>query len=157
MLAVIRPGQGGISPGLALALLGAGLTAVIQLILKPMSGRDQTETLVAWNLILTVPIAALPALLWWTAPTPEQWALLALQGVLGALAMFLVTRAFALAEASLLAPFDFLRLPIVALLAYLLFSQGVAPTTWIGGGLIFAATLAMARSARPRLVSPVER
>lgn len=150
VLFVVRPGQGGIAPGLLFALLGALLTALIQLMLKPMSGRDSTETLVAWNLILTVPIALVPALLFWTAPTPGQWVLLAVQGALGALNMGLVTRAFALAEASLIVPIDFLRLPIVALLAFLIFGQTVPVTTWIGGTVIFAATLIMARTARRR-------
>jgi drug/metabolite transporter (DMT)-like permease len=150
VLFVLRPGQGGISTGLMLALLGALLTAVIQLMLKPMSGRDSTETLVAWNLILTVPIALVPALWFWTSPTLSQWLLLALQGALGALNMAMVTRAFSLAEASLIVPIDFLRLPIVAALAFLLFGQRVPTTTWIGGAVIFAATLMMARTARWR-------
>jgi drug/metabolite transporter (DMT)-like permease len=150
VLFVLRPGQGGISTGLMLALLGALLTAVIQLMLKPMSGRDSTETLVAWNLILTVPIALVPALLFWTAPTPGQWLLLAVQGALGALTMGLVTRAFSLAEASLIVPIDFLRLPIVAFLAFAIFGQTVPETTWIGGAVIFLATVIMTRTARRR-------
>lgn len=151
VLLVLRPGQGGgISTGLLFALAGAVLTAVIQLILKPMSGRDRTETLVAWNLILTVPIAAVPAWFVWQAPDVFEWMLLALQGALGALNMGLVTRAFSLAEASLLVPIDFLRLPIVAALGFMLFGQVVPFTTWIGGAVIFAATLVMARSARAR-------
>lgn len=149
VLMVLRPGQGGgVSPGLIFALIGALLTAVIQLLLKPMSGRDSTETLVAWNLIATVPIAAIPAIFVWTTPTPAEWGLLALQGALGALNMGMVTRAFSLAEASLLVPIDFLRLPIVAALGFALFAQSVPVTTWIGGTVIFAATLLMARSAR---------
>ncbi len=151
VLLVLRPGQGaGISPGLVFALAGALLAAVIQLILKPMAGRDPTETLVAWNLIATVPIAAVPALLVWTTPTPAEWGLLALQGSVGALNMALVTRAFSLAEASLLAPIDFLRLPIVAALGYLFFAQVVPVSTFIGGAVIFGASLLMARSARSR-------
>jgi drug/metabolite transporter (DMT)-like permease len=150
VLFVLRPGQGGISTGLMLALLGALLTAVIQLMLKPMSGRDSTETLVAWNLILTVPIALVPALLFWKAPTPGQWLLLAVQGALGALTMGLVTRAFSLAEASLIVPIDFLRLPIVAFLAFAIFGQTVPETTWIGGAVIFLATVIMTRTARRR-------
>ncbi len=149
VLLVIRPGSdGGVAAGLLLALLGAILTAVIQLILKPMSARDSAETLVAWNLILTVPLACVPALMFWTAPTLLQWGLLALQGALGALNMGLVTRAFSLAEASLIAPIDFLRLPIVAVLGFTLFAQAVASATWVGGAVIFASTLLMARSAR---------
>ncbi len=149
VLAVLRPGHGGaVSDGLLFALLGAMLTAVIQLILKPMSGRDSTQTLVAWNLILTVPIAAVPAIWVWVTPTPVEWAFLAVQGVLGALSMWLVTRAFALADASLIAPIDFLRLPLVAALAFAIFGQTVAPATWLGAVMIFGATLLMARSAR---------
>ncbi|MHA3976698.1 DMT family transporter [Halovulum sp. GXIMD14794] len=148
---VLRPGQHeGIPAGLLFALLGALLTAIIQLILKPMSARDSTQTLVAWNLIVTVPIAAIPAALFWTTPTADQWLLLATQGMIGALAMFMVTRAFSLAEASLIVPFDFLRLPIVAGLAFLLFGEVVPLETYIGGIVIFGASLLMARTARTR-------
>lgn len=151
VLLVLRPAQQtGVAPGLWLALLGAALTALIQLILKPMAARDPAGTLVAWNLLVTVPIAALPAAWVWTSPTPAQWGLLALQGALGALNMGLITRAFALAEASLIVPIDFLRLPIVAALAFVFFGQTVAATTWFGGAVIFFATLLMVPSARPR-------
>jgi drug/metabolite transporter (DMT)-like permease len=151
VLLVLRPGeQGGMSTGLVFALLGALLAAVIQLLLKPMAAKDRTETLVAWNLILTVPIAAVPAIWFWTPPTLAAWGLLALQGALGALNMALVTRAFSLAEASLLAPIDFLRLPIVAGLGFALFGEISPLPTWLGGMVIFGATLLMARTARRR-------
>lgn len=153
VLLVLRPGHGGdISVGLLYALLGALLTAAIQLILKPMSGRDRTQTLVAWNLIITVPLAIIPAALVWQTPTGTEWLLLCLQGALGALNMALVTRAFSLAEASLLVPIDFLRLPIVAVMGYAFFAEVVPYSTWIGGTVIFAATLLMASSARTRRV-----
>lgn len=151
VLIVLNPGrEAGILTGLHFALLGALLTALIQLILKPMSSRDSTETLVAWNLIATVPVAAIPAAFVWTTPTLTEWALLALQGVLGALAMTCVTRAFYFAEASLIGPVDFLRLPFVAALGYLFFGQVVAMSTWIGALVIFVATVLMAQSARRR-------
>ena len=154
VLIVVRPGQAGeLPPGLWFALAGALLTAVIQLLLKDMSATDSTETLVAWNLILMVPIAAVPALLVWSNPSPAAWGFLALQGVMGAFNMMLATKAFSLAEASLIAPFDFLRLPFVALLGWLLFSQPVTASTLIGGTVIFLATLLMARSAGRRVIS----
>ena len=150
-LIVINPNQQiGAPVGLLLALLGALLTALIQLILKPMSAKDSTETLLAWNLIITVPIAALPAYFFWATPAAWQWGLLILQGLVGLLAMGAVTRAFALAEASLLVPLDFMRLPIVAAFAFVLFNQTVPLTTWLGGALIFAASLLMAGSLKLR-------
>ena len=154
VLVVLRPGQEtGIPAGLLFALAGAVLTAAIQLILKPMSGHDPSETLVAWNLIVTVPIAAIPAIFVWSTPSATEWAILAVQGALGALSMFLVTKAFSMAEASLITPFDFLRLPFVAILGYLVFAQTVPATTWIGGTVIFVATLLMAQSARRRSIT----
>ncbi|MGI9524775.1 MAG: DMT family transporter [Hyphomicrobiaceae bacterium] len=151
VLIVLRPGSefSGIE-GFLLALLGAVLIAFSHLVLKSMSARDSTETLVAWNLILTVPIAAVPAIIFWENPTSWQWGLLAVQGAMGALNMGLITKAFSLAEASFIAPIDFLRLPIVAGLAFVLFNQSVPMTTWLGGAAIFGASLLMAQSARRR-------
>ena len=151
---VLRPGQSeGIPVGLVFALAGSVLTAAIQLILKPMTAKDSSDTLVAWNLILMVPIAAIPALFVWVTPSPMEWAILATQGALGALSMTLATKAFSLADASLITPFDFLRLPFVAILGFLFFAETVPFTTWIGGAVIFVATLLMARSARRRVLS----
>lgn len=151
---VLRPGQeSGVPPGLLYALVGAVLIAIIQLMLKAMSGRDSSETLVAWNLIATVPIAVVPAIFVWSNPILTEWGILAFQGVLGALTMFLATRAFSIADASLITPFDFLRLPFVALLGYLIFTQSVPLSTWVGGIVIFASSLLMARSARRRVLS----
>lgn len=156
VVVVLRPGgETVLSSGLLFALVGALLTALIQLMLKSMSFHDKTETLVAWNLIATVPIAAIPAALVWTNPSPGAWVLLAIQGIAGALNMSLVTRAMSLADASLLVPIDFLRLPLVAVLAYWIFAEAVPVETWIGGGIIFIATLLMARSARPPRPDPL--
>lgn len=139
---IINPGQeGGFSPALLFALGGAALTAVVQLMLKSMSAHDSTDTLVSWNLILMVPLSLIPALFVWTAPNMIELGLLCLQGVLGAFNMTMVTRALALADASFLAPFDFLRLPVVALLAFLLFGEVAGIPTYVGAGVIFCATL----------------
>jgi len=152
---VLRPDWTGgfqVSAALGLALLGALLTAVIQLMLKSMARRDATDTLVAWNLIVSVPIAALPALLVWQNPSAFHWGLLAVQGALGALNQTMVTRAFQLADASLVAPIDFLRLPFVAVLAFAFFGEVAGLSTWTGAAIIFVATMLMAATRRERIV-----
>ncbi|OCX67273.1 hypothetical protein BFP70_01920 [Thioclava sp. SK-1] len=143
----MAPGAGG---PLMLALLGAVLTATIQLMLKVMGRSEGAETLVAWNLIISVPLALIPAILVWSWPSPWQWGLLALQGAIGALSQLGVTRAFQLADASLVAPVDFLRLPLVALVGWGLFAQLPPLSTWVGSVLIFGAIIALARSATGR-------
>jgi hypothetical protein len=54
----------------------------------------------------------------WSMPTWSELGLVAMQGALGAFNMTLITRAFGMAAASVLAPLDFLRLPVVALMAF---------------------------------------
>jgi len=147
MLLVIQPGNGGISIALLFALAGALITAAIQLILKHMSAHDTTDRLVAWNLLTMVPLALVPAIIFWTTPTLTQLALLIAQGLFGALNMTLITRALSLADVSFIAPLDFLRLPLVAALAYLMFGEIPEVSTWIGAAVIFGSTLMVAGGA----------
>ncbi len=124
-----------------LALFSAVLSAIaiasIQLILKYQGQKENANTIVVWNLIVTIPLALLPALWAWSQPTNFQWFLLAIQGVNGALAQFLGARAFQLADASLIAPIDFVRLPMVGILAYLIFQEVPKHSTWYGAFVIF--------------------
>lgn len=151
VLVILAPAIGlGEGRALMLALMAALLTACIQLMLKVMGRTDRADTLVAWNLIISVPLAALPAWYFWTDPTAVQWALLALQGAIGTISQLGVTRALQLADASLVTPVDFLRLPFVAIMAWLAFQELSPASTWLGAALIFAAILLMAASARSR-------
>ena len=145
VLLIVRPIAGHFDPYLLFALVGALVTAAIQLVLKVMSGKDSTDTLVAWNLILMVPLALLPALFFWTTPSPMMLGLLAIQGALGAVAMTAITKAMSLADVSAVIPFDFLRLPLVAFGALYFFGQSVDPATWLGAAIIFVAVVAASR------------
>ncbi len=148
VLVILRPGQDTVSIALLVALGGAVLAAIIQLMLKRMSARDSTETLVAWNLILTVPLAAVPLYWFWTEPSLPQFGLLALQGVLGALNMAIVTRAISLADASYVAPLDFLRLPMISLMAFAFFGEILSLATLIGAAIIFVSSIVLTSQKR---------
>jgi drug/metabolite transporter (DMT)-like permease len=149
-LIVIGPWGEGATLAMGFAAIGASLTALIQIMLKSMSGSDSTGTLVAWNLLLTAPMALLPAIWFWTSPGWEQVGLLVVQGVLGAANMALMTHAFSLTDASAVAPVDFLRLPLVAILAFALWGEVAGPATWIGGALICGAALLALRATKGR-------
>ncbi len=141
VLIVLQPTDSEMSLALLSAVLSAIAIASIQLILKFQGQKENAETIVVWNLIVTVPLALLPALWVWSEPTPLQWLLLAIQGFNGALAQFLGARAFQLADASLIAPIDFSRLPMVGILAYLIFQEAPGLSTWYGAAVIFVAFL----------------
>lgn len=150
MAVVIRPGGHGFDPMLFFALGGAALMATIQLILKRMSVRDTPDRLIAWNLVCMSALGLVLAATVWKTPTPWQFGLLLAQGALGVLNQALVTQALRMSDASFVGPLDFIRLPAVALLAWLFFDEIAAPATWIGAALIATGVVISTRNARSR-------
>jgi len=142
---ILQPGYSSWSSPLLFAVAGALLTAIIQLMLKAMSARDSTDTLVAWNLIASVPLAAIPLIWFWTTPTPQQFALLTLEGAIGVCNMACMTRAMSMAQASYLSPLEFMRLPVVAALGYLFFAEIPSNATLAGAIVIFLSTLMLVK------------
>ena len=80
-----------IMSGLPYALLGTFLIAINHLLLKQVPAVDPAETLVSWNLVIAVPLSAIPASQVWATAATTEWALLAIQGALGALSLVLAT------------------------------------------------------------------
>jgi drug/metabolite transporter (DMT)-like permease len=96
------------------------------------------------NLILT-PLSFIPALFVWRWPSGSALALLALIGLLAALAHIALTRAYTKADASAVMPFDYARLPFVAGLAFIVFGQVPDLWTWIGAAITAGSAIYIAR------------
>jgi S-adenosylmethionine uptake transporter len=157
VLIVLQPGAQTISPYAALVLLGALLGAATSLMIKRLTATEGVSTIV-WYQALFATVLALPlCLLYWRTPDALGWLLLLSIGALGTLSWLSMTRAFFLVDASAVVPFEFLRLPFAALIAYLWFAEVPSVWTWLGGALIFGATAYIAereaRLARTRAAS----
>ena len=137
ILIILKPGFSSIPDALYWALIGAILSACIQLILKKMSDKDKPDTLTVWNLLCTVPLAFIPALFFWTTPSFEMFILLTIQGLIGVLNMLFITKAMSMVDISYLAPYDFLRLPIISILAFMMFDEIPSASTLLGASIIF--------------------
>ena len=88
-----------------------------------------------------------PALFFWVTPPLEDLPIFIAIGVNGTIAVYAYARSFTLADASAVMPFDFLRMPMAAAAAYLLFSESGDFWTWVGAVIIFASSYALARSS----------
>ncbi|MDE0306810.1 MAG: hypothetical protein OXI87_18320 [Albidovulum sp.] len=85
---VIQPGRfAPISLGTLYLQGGAFLTAIAQLMLKMMFSEDGIDSLVAWNLVSTVPVSAIQAATFRTRPKPDALAILAFRGIFGTICM----------------------------------------------------------------------
>jgi drug/metabolite transporter (DMT)-like permease len=144
-MVVLRPGSAAFSPAALLALGAAAFMATSQLIVKSLAGTEDSRTIVLYLGLLLTPLSLPPALLHWTWPAAGDWPWLAAMGLTASVAQLAMARAFAAAEASAVLPFDFARLIFAAGIGYLWFGEGPDAWTWLGGGMIFAATVYIAQ------------
>jgi drug/metabolite transporter (DMT)-like permease len=145
VLIILRPGFGELSPEMLLPIAAAAFMAISVLTVKTLSGTEQPATVVLYMNLLLTPMSLAPAIFVWRWPSGEILLLLALLGALAAASHILMTRAYACADASAILPFDYSRLPFIAVMAYFFFGQTTDVWTWVGAAVIAASSLYIAR------------
>jgi drug/metabolite transporter (DMT)-like permease len=126
-------------------LASAPLFAASFLITKALTRTESNGVILLWQ-SLTISVFSLPmALVGWQWPSAWQWAGFALCGALGSLAHYCLTRSFRVADISATQSMKFLDLVWSALLGWALFADVPTQSTLIGGALICAATIWVAR------------
>ncbi len=140
-LIVVKPGAEPYSAGMVAALVSAVGFALSLVLVKQLIARDKAATILSYMVFLQT----FPSLLlaWPKLHLPEP-AILAWVGVLALSSLtahFSLARAFALADAIVVAPLDFLRLPLIAVVAAIFYAEPLDLLVLVGGGVIVAANL----------------
>ena len=98
----------------------------------------------------SVPLVFIHACFFWVVPSFDLLLLLLLsiQGLIGVLNMVLMTKAMTLSDISYISPYDFLRLPIISILAFMFFDETPELSTLIGAFIIFMSSFLMFNSVK---------
>ena len=142
---VLRPGAEIIQLGSILALVNCVGMAANKLVLKSLTRTESPEAIITYMVLLLTPLTFIPALFVWQTPSWEMLGWMVLLAGCGTIGHWCITKATGYADLTVVMPFDFTRLPISALLAFLLFAEVPTIWTWIGGAVIFASTFYIAR------------
>jgi len=135
---ILRPGAEIIELG-SLVVLGASFCyAVAYITTKKVSAFDSPLVVVFYMNLIHLPLGLIPALFDWTMPVTADLPWIFLVGVTGLLSHYCLTRAFALADATLMIPIDFLRLPLIAVVGFLFYSEAIEIALFVGAIIIFA-------------------
>jgi drug/metabolite transporter (DMT)-like permease len=161
VLVIVRPGTQGFSTGSLVAIAAAVLSSIVAIQIKQLSRVDPPDTIVFYTYAFWVPLSLLPALFAWTWPQGLDWVWLVAIGVFGTGGQLFWTRALKLGEVSALTPISFMQLPLVTVLAWLLFDETISRWTVAGAAIIFGANLYIAHreaqlSRRAETTAPVE-
>lgn len=141
MLVIVRPDPASFDTN-AILLVGAALLwGAVIVIVKVLSRTESSSTITVWMALMMAPLAALPAIPFWTDPGLYQLAWLALAGILGAFAQWAMTQALKIGTTTAVMPIDFLRLVWGAMIGFAIFEEIPDAFTWLGGIIIFGSSV----------------
>ena len=145
VLIVLRPGFAEVSDAALILLLASAAWGSQHIVLKMLSRTEPVNVIVAVHAILLLPLTLTAAFFVWTWPSLDNLMWLAGMGTLGTMGHIFLTRAFAAADASVVLPFDFAKMPIAVLIGWFAFGEPTDLWTWIGAAVIVASTGYIAR------------
>lgn len=141
VLLIVRPGAAPLNPG-HLITLGAALAFAVSFIAtKALTRYDSATKILFWMLIVQSGIGLVPALRVWIWPSSSTWPWIILFAFAGSFAHFCMAKALHHADATVVMPMDYLRVPLSALLGYLLYAEMIDGLTAAGAGLIVVGNL----------------
>ena len=145
VMIVLRPGAIPIDWPVLAVLGSALLYACVSVYTRFLGRTEAASTTTFYYLAMLAAFSLPPALIVWVTPGWDDLPGIVLVGVFGSVAPYFIIRALRHAEATLISPLGFLRLPLTAGFAYLLFAEPTEIWTWIGAAVILSAAYFMIR------------
>jgi len=136
ILVILRPGVIPVESAALVVLAAAFCYAVVFVVTKHMTATETPLAILFYMFLIQFVIGLGPALPGFDVPTAEDWPWVVVVGVSGLTAHYCLARAFMAAETGVVIPVDFLRLPLIGVIGWLLYGEGVEVWLVVGAGLI---------------------
>jgi drug/metabolite transporter (DMT)-like permease len=134
---------------IAVALVGSACFALMVLMARQLRGTPDAA-LVFWQNTAALVAGMVLAPYGWVTPTPTDFGLLGMLGVVAMTAHVCVTRALKLADAAVVAPLQYTLLPWAVLMGWLFFGDLPRAGMVAGGAVIIGAGLVILLREQPR-------
>jgi drug/metabolite transporter (DMT)-like permease len=151
VLIIVRPGATSIEPALLLMLAVPVGFAISYIFTKKLTAGETTFAILFWMNMIHFPLglmgvdATFPARL-----DASQILPLLGVGITGITAHLCMTNAFRAGDAQVVVPLDFLRLPLIALVGWILYAERIDSLLFLGAGFIILGILVNLRSEARR-------
>lgn len=138
---IVRPSAGDVDAGQLIALASSVGFAISVVLVKSLTRTDAAVAISFWMLVVQSAIGLVPALMVWQWPSAQVWGWVVVVAFCGTYSHYCFARAMQHADATVVVPMDFLRVPLTALVGWLVYSEGVDLFTALGVGLILAGNV----------------
>ncbi len=138
LLIILRPGMGAVHPAAFAVLAGAVGYSITYILTKSLSATETPLCILFYMTLMQLPMGMIPSLIDWHTPSAASIPWILLVGVTAMSAHYCMTRAFKLADATVVVPMDFMRLPLIALVGYLFYSEVIDWPVAVGAAVMLA-------------------
>jgi drug/metabolite transporter (DMT)-like permease len=137
---ILRPGGGSFHPAAVAMVLGSLCYASSFIFTKRLSSTDSALAILFWMSVVQTPISLAAAIPGWVTPVAADLPWILGIGVGSFAAHWCMTHAMKLIDASVAAPIDFIRLPLIAVVGAAFYHEALDPMVFVGAAIIFAGT-----------------
>jgi drug/metabolite transporter (DMT)-like permease len=141
VLVIVRPAAGAVEPGQLIALAAAIGFGISIALVKLLTRTESTLAIIFWMLVMQSAAGFVPTLLVWSWPAVHAWGWILVIAFCGTFAHFCMARAMLYADATIVVPMDFLRVPLTATLGWLIYAERLDLFTMLGAALILLGNL----------------
>ena len=148
VLVILRPGIVPLNVAV-LAVLGSAVCyAIAHISTKSLITTDSPLNIIFYMTLLQLPIGIVLAWSTFQIPSPALWPWVIIVGLTALSAHYCLARALARGDASVVLPLDFLRLPVIAIVAAWLYSESIDVFLFAGAALMIIGNLVSLRAER---------
>ncbi len=138
---IVRPSAGTVDAGQLIALACAFGFAISVVLVKSLTRTESAVAIIFWMLVVQSAIGLVPALMVWQWPSAPIWGWVVVVAFCGTFSHYCFARAMQHADATVVVPMDFLRVPLTALVGWLVYAEALDLFTGLGVGLILAGNV----------------
>jgi drug/metabolite transporter (DMT)-like permease len=149
VVVIVRPAAGEINPGQLIALAAAVGFGISIAMMKSLTRTEKTLAIIFWMLVIQSAAGFLPALYVWRWPSAYAWGWMVVLAFCGTFSHYCMARAMLHADATVVLPMDFLRVPLTAVAGWLIYSERLDIYTVLGATLILTGNLLNLRAVTP--------
>ncbi|MGB0577412.1 MAG: DMT family transporter [Alphaproteobacteria bacterium] len=154
---IIRPGMVDFNIGIFFVLGVVCVQTWNPINRRLLSQSEHPDTVAVWTQLIVLPLAMVPAFFFWTTPTLELLGWMAMIGLLEMLNQRVLARAYVQGETVVVLALHYTRLPLAAIVGYLMFGEVAEIWIWVGGAVIACAALYLAQHERRAEMSKAAR
>jgi drug/metabolite transporter (DMT)-like permease len=149
---ILRPGLAVIRPASLAVLGGAFGYALSHTLTRKLATLDTPLTILFYMTVIQLPLGFVTSIFDWTTPPIGLVPWIVVVGIAALSGHFCMAHALAIADAIVVVPLDFLRLPLIAAIGFLFYGESLDWLVLVGGIVMFSGNLLNIQAEKSRMM-----